>query len=277
MSPSSENSSGGNSVMSHIVSPGSAGLFDHGVALSGAAALIAEGNFGASPSIRKAEEMGSDFAREAGCAENASACLRALPVADILTHQGDYIVNQAIIDGAVLPMPYRKALELGEFNRIPFVIGSTLDEWRWAVGFGENATGHAMNDEDYLTGMNGYYGEEIAQKVMEAYPLDEYQSPSEAYSAATTASLFACPGFKIAELASKYVPVYMYEFADRTAPSYLEPTTIPLGAAHTYELAYIFEGFHGGAGLPTRAEPASGKAFGPDDRRCRRNLGARRD
>ena len=51
--------------------------------------------------------------------------------------------------------------------------------------------------------------------------------------------------------------VYTYEFAGRTAPSDLKPTTFPLGAAHRYELPYLFPGFHGGTiSLPVALTPA---------------------
>lgn len=58
---------------------------------------------------------------------------------------------------------------------------------------------------------------------------------------------------------SQTTPVYACDFADRTAPSYLKPTTFPLGAAHTYELPYLFQGFHGGtAGFPVALNPLQG-------------------
>ena len=57
--------------------------------------------------------------------------------------------------------------------------------------------------------------------------------------------------------ASQTTPVNAYEFADRTAPSDLKPTTFPLGAAHTYELPYLVPGFHGDTvGLPVALTPA---------------------
>jgi carboxylesterase type B len=49
---------------------------------------------------------------------------------------------------------------------------------------------------------------------------------------------------------AKYVPVYAYEFRDRTAPSYLPTVSYPMGAYHTAELLYLFPLFHGGLGTP---------------------------
>jgi para-nitrobenzyl esterase len=70
---------------------------------------------------------------------------------------------------------------------------------------------------------------------------------------------FACPGRALNRWASDKIPTYAYEFADRTAPSYLEPTTFAMGAAHTFELAYLFPGFHGGAGKPVELNPLQAK------------------
>ena len=58
-------------------------------------------------------------------------------------------------------------------------------------------------------------------------------------------------------VASQTTPVYTYDFADPTAPSYLKPTTFPHGTAHTYELPYLFLGYHGGTvSLPVALTPA---------------------
>jgi carboxylesterase type B len=76
--------------------------------------------------------------------------------------------------------------------------------------------------------------------------------PSNAFAAAITDRLLAYSTQVINQQATKILPAYAYEFADRTAPSYLKPTSFALGASHTYELPYIFPDFHGSAGIPVR-------------------------
>ena len=49
--------------------------------------------------------------------------------------------------------------------------------------------------------------------------------------------------------------VYAYEFSDRTAPSYVGPTTFPMLAAHTYELSYVFPGFRGVGNVQVELNP----------------------
>lgn len=87
---------------------------------------------------------------------------------------------------------------------------------------------------------------QLAPDVLREYPLHRYDNASEAFAAASTDSMFACTGLAMNRALADKMPVYTYEFADRTAPSYVEPTSFPLLAAHTSELAYVFPGFRGG-------------------------------
>ena len=252
-------SSGGTSVLSHIVSPASAGLFQHAISMTGGSVMIKYPNFASSPPIKNAEELGANFATAAGCTDQTAKCLRALPVSKILSTQTPFMVFQAIIDGNVLPMTYKEAFISGKVNTATLIAGNTLDEWRWLAGFLENGSGKAMSDADYLTMLAGTYGKELAAKVAEKYPLSEYQTPSEAFASAVTDSLNACSNRLVNRLLSDKMPTFAYEFADRTAPSYLKPTSFPLGAAHTFELSYIFPGFHGGGGIETKLNPLQEK------------------
>jgi para-nitrobenzyl esterase len=47
------------------------------------------------------------------------------------------------------------------------------------------------------------------------------------------------------------VPLYAYEFADRNAPWYFPATTFTHGAAHTIDIQFLFQDWHGGPlGIP---------------------------
>ena len=140
-----------------------------------------------------------------------------------------------------------------------------------------------MTAESYPATLEIFFGADLAARVREEYPVGNYDSPSEAYAAAATDYLFSCPALMVNRWASQATPVYAYEFADRTAPSYLKPTTFPLGAAHTYELPYLFLGFHGGTAVfPSRSThckrsfPTRWCATGPRPAR-RRSGGIGRD
>ncbi|WP_233852978.1 carboxylesterase/lipase family protein [Paraburkholderia sp. HD33-4] len=239
-------SSGGTSVLAQITSPWAQGKFQHAIVMSGAAEIIRHPYFGASRPVEYARNVGEKFADAAACKGQGAACLRKLPVEKILALQKDYIVNQTIIDGNFMPTHPGDALRTGKFNDVSIVNGTTRDEGTFFSALPENATGQAMSEERYQGTLKAFFGDKLASSVAKEYPSSNYETPSEAFAAVATDYLFSCPALQIDNWASKKTTVHAYEFADRTAPSYIPPTTFPLGAAHTSELAYVFEGFHGG-------------------------------
>jgi para-nitrobenzyl esterase len=246
-------SSGCTAVMSHLISPGAAGLFQHAVCMTGSSIIIKNPAFGAPRPIDYAENVGTKVAEALDCKDQSVECLRNVPVRKILAAQSRFMIEYqaGIIDGTTIPMPYGEAFKSGHVNHVTVVNGTTRDEWRWAVGFGENATGKAMLAAGYPAAVEGFYGKELAPKVLAEYSLQNYLSPSVAFSAAVTDYLFACTGRKVNQWLADQMPTYAYEFADRTAPSYLAPTSFDLGAAHTYELSYLFPHYHGARGVMT--------------------------
>ncbi len=85
-----------------------------------------------------------------------------------------------------------------------------------------------------------------ATKAKALYPLNGYATPQLALDAIGTDSL-ACAQRHTNQLLSSQVPLYMYEFDDRTAPSYFPkmPGFQPL-AYHTSDIQYVFPLWHGG-------------------------------
>lgn len=253
-------SSGGNSAMTQMLSPWGKGKFQHVIAMSGAAVILRDPAFGSPRPLDKAQAVGERFAQAAGCETGGAACLRALSTADILQVQKpEFMLNQGTIDGDFRPEHPADALKNGRFNRVTFINGTTLEEGNFFVGFPENESGKAMDAAGYTAAMEAMYGKALAAKVRAAFPPENYPSYGAAHADAVTSSLFACPAEQINRWTYDKTPTYAYEFADRTAPSYLQPTTDPQGAAHTAELGYLFRGFHGGAGRPTTLNPLQEK------------------
>ncbi|MFV3383254.1 carboxylesterase family protein [Pseudomonas sp. NY15354] len=110
-----------------------------------------------------------------------------------------------------------------------------------------------MDDAGYETAMQFYFGP-LADAVKQQYPVDSFPTPSDAMAAAVTDMLFACPSRAVRRWAADYTPTYAYGFSDCTALSYPKSTSFALGASHTFELAYLFPGFHGSAGIPVMLE-----------------------
>lgn len=257
-------SSGGHSVMAQIVSPAAKGLFHKAISQSGAATAIKFPPNGGTPEVpaigawRPLSEtlrLGTGFANAAGCTDQSMSCLRSLSVRQILDVQAPYTITAGIVDGRIIPLPFQDAITSGRFNHVPFINGTNLDEWRWSAASSEINNG-VMTAQGYVTAMQSFYGPALAARVMTEYPISAYSSPALAYGSATTDSLMACPQRKMNQLMSEKVPVYGFEFADRTAPSYLAPVSFDLGAAHTFEIQYLFPYFNGGSGTPRRLNDA---------------------
>lgn len=253
-------SAGGQSVLANMASPTARGLFHRGIAQSGAA--FGTWGSGLSKTLEDGEKFGRNFARAVGCEDQTAACLRSLTAREILSRGVDYTseANQLITDGTILPLAVPTALATGKFNRVPFMDGTTLDELRWIAGLTELTTGEPLTAAAYPDTIAATFGEEAAPQILKRYALRNYASPSLALAAASTDDAVSCPAHKVNQWVSRYVkPTYAFEFADRTAPSYMAPVSFPYGAAHTFEIQYLFPLYHGASGAMTPLNKAQSK------------------
>jgi len=236
-------SAGGIAVLYQLISPKSKGLFHRAIIESGSVF------WRKLPTLATAETAGMNFAASLGCTDQSAACLRNLSVQQILSI-GDQF-NTAVNDGYTLNMNYREAFETGRFNRVPILNGVNRDEYRWFTALSEVNSGHVVTADEYSERLEAVFGVEAAPSVERLYPLHKYGSPSEALSAAVGDGNFViCGSRNLNQAASKYVPVYGYEFTDRNSPQVFPPVSFPYGAAHTSEIQYIFRNYRG-----ARVEP----------------------
>jgi para-nitrobenzyl esterase len=238
-------SAGGFNVLANVASPTAKGLFHRGIVESGAYAIaFAQGT------LPQAEAIGMTFADAVGCSSQTADCLRSLSAEDIIAKAPQYTGNATIsVDGTILTQTIEAALRTGEFNRVPVINGSNHDEMRWFVAQTELATGHVTAASDYSNVVTATFGPVLGPLVLGEYPLSAYDSPSEALAAAEGSFYFNCSAERANRLLAPYVPTFAYEFADETAPSSSPPVSFPYGAAHTYEIQYLFLHYHGAAGI----------------------------
>lgn len=237
-------SAGGLATLFNIVSPGAAGLFHKAILQSGVSAS-------AQTPLPAAEKIGEDFANAMGCSDQTAACMRSKSVNEIIEKAGRFL-NSAVrsVDGTILPGQLQTLMAEGKFNKMPILMGNNLDEWTWFTSLTELASNKPMAAEDYEKTLIATFGAERAAKIAAAYPVASKPSPSETFSHALTSWGFVCPSRRIMRSAEKNgVPVYVYEFMDRNAPQYFPPVSYPYGAAHTLEIQYIFQDYHGAAGV----------------------------
>jgi para-nitrobenzyl esterase len=241
-------SAGGLSVLAHLVSPGSRGLFQHAIVQSGAFALQQH-------SLASAEAAGSAFADAVGCSQNTADCLRHASVSDLVKDYG--VAIPGYVDGAVLPESIGTALAGGRFARASVLNGINHDEERLfvdalgiAVSQGTDVLiPHrpidATNYEANIAAVLGVSNAEAAQIAGE-YPISAYtptdDSPADvAFSTLVSDANFACPALNVDQWTSRRGPTFAYQFNDDNAPFALAPPgQFPAVATHGSELQYLF-------------------------------------
>jgi para-nitrobenzyl esterase len=285
-------SAGGFSVLTHLASPASRGLFDK--------AIIQSGGYGVAGQLTQAEmETKSALALKtamagqdlgAACKDEVmtAACLRSLPDAlvrgKLMNAYGKEVGNLVpSVDGRVLPKTIQSIFAAGGNHRVPVMNGSNEDENRLFLALNElgaRFTAKPPNfdpaDRSFLMTPAAYVA---AAKAVERdqgvpatdlteryYPLSRFGEdpalqPSFAAAAAATDSTFSCNGINIsARIAAQKSPVWMYEFRDQTAVPIVGAfggryvLSLPQGAAHAFELPYLF-------GMASAAQDAQHKAL----------------
>jgi para-nitrobenzyl esterase len=270
-------SAGGFSVLTHLASSRSKGLFDK--------AIIQSGAYGVNDQLTKAQNEARGEAALAkaqmtaalaeACPSGVTAeCLRALPEpvvrGPLMAAYASAVANPIpSVDGKVLPRSIKEIFASGDDNRVPVVNGSNEDENLLFMAITELGRRTAANppkldpqDRSFLMSagvyvmgaraMSGQMGVPAADLTDSHYPLsrfgaDEALRPTLAMAAAGTDSTFSCNGLNVSRrIASRGAPVYMYEFRDQTALPIVGTiegryvVSFPQGAAHAAELPYLF-------------------------------------
>jgi para-nitrobenzyl esterase len=233
-------SAGGVSVLAHLVSESSRGLFQKAIVESGSFALTQR-------PLAAAEALGEQFASEVGCKQQAAECLRHVPV-DTLVKDFPPAAIPGVVDGQVLTESIGTALAAGRFARVPVLNGVNHDEERvFIVGKHLAVSGGrfvpvpaTVTDANYQAAITSTSGvsDARAAAIARQYPTAAFDSAPMAFSAVMTDANFACPAFRMDAWTSARVPTFAYEFDDDAAPPRYTP--IPV-ATHGSELPYLFD------------------------------------
>ncbi|WP_433891498.1 carboxylesterase/lipase family protein [Streptomyces sp. CA-111067] len=252
-------SAGGTSVCSHLVAPGSAGLFQKAILQS---AECTGRNWSPGPPTwfplprAEREQHGLDVAAQVGCSDprTAAACLRELSVPELLKWSDDGLGSGPSVGGGVLPVSPQQGFASGHFNRVPIIQGTTRDEHRLFTAAIEAATGQTTTDASYQEQIRTLFSPADAARVLARYPADGFTSPGEALSTVVTDWAWGCTTLGRDQALNRQVPTYAYEFDDQDAPwfSTLKKPNFPTGAFHGSELEYLFDDEQ----LPGPATPA---------------------
>jgi para-nitrobenzyl esterase len=246
-------SAGGLSVLAHLVSRDSRGLFQRAIVQSGAFALTQR-------SLADAEAFGEAFAATpgVGCQDQTAQCLRGVPVDDLVDNFPVAAIP-GVVDGKVLTESIGTALAGGRFARVPILNGINHDEeLLFVAGLGVAVSGgtfvgvpeRPVTAANYQTNIAAVLGVPPARAAAIAaeYPLAAYPLPLLAFTTLVSDANFACPALQVDRWTSPRVPTFAYQFNDDTAPHSLAPPGALPFATHSSELSYLF-------GLPNAPFP----------------------
>ncbi len=162
-------SAGGISVLYHLVSPGSAGLFQR--------AIIESSDDGATVPLAVGEQLYSGVVTSlCGQASDVAACLRDVPVQTFLDLEQGGVNGAPIIDGVVVPDLPTKLFASGMFNRVPVIAGTTGNEGTYFITLATNAAGRKLTEADYTNTIAADFGAN-AKAIEGKYPLSTLWFP----------------------------------------------------------------------------------------------------
>ncbi len=240
-------SAGASGVCMHVLAPEqTTGLFHKAIIQSG----------GCTHRLRHvdtvARSIGKRVGEVVGCTgEDAPACLRKTPVADLLaaakTVAGSDLLAFAPVYGTrAQPLQGDEALATGRFVRVPMIQGGNTQEQRLYVAY-ELLAGQLTTRDNFALRLAQTYGDQ-APRVAGTYPLDNGLSAAAQLGSIRSdfnpqVGLNHCIYLRTGQLAARYVRVYEYEFADPNPPDVVTNPGIQMGAVHSSELPYQFPGF----------------------------------
>ncbi|QZO01061.1 carboxylesterase family protein [Chenggangzhangella methanolivorans] len=219
-------SAGSSDTMANMTSPLSAGLFHRAILQSGV---------GSTTPLATAETNAKNMAVAAGCGsgvdEATAKCLRNLPAEAVFKLAGTQSANGPYIsglieDGTIIQRRFVDTLASGVFNKMPVMSGATIDEATFGLGItqyfrpGRTPFTEADYDAKIATYGAATFPADAQRRVKRLYPLSKYESPLLALDAIQSDTT-QCTQHNTNVLLSDQVPVYAYQFADRTAPTLL--------------------------------------------------------
>jgi para-nitrobenzyl esterase len=238
---------GAHGVCMHLLAPErTAGLFHRAIIQSGGCAYKLRHH------TEGAEKIGKRVAELVGCTgDDALKCLREKSVKELLdagqkAAASDLMGYTPTWGTQAVPHQSDMALATGQFVKVPMIHGGNHDELRLYIAY-ELIGGKLTTRDNFKKRVEETYGDQ-ADRVRERYPLLPDLSAASRLGTLWTDfhpnnGLNVCLFLRAAQLASRYVKVYQYEFADPHAPDVVENPGIQMGAVHSAELPYQFPRF----------------------------------
>src|SRR3954451_25367201 len=191
-------SAGGSSVCNQLASPSARKLFDRAIIVSGSCSMVAQD---------AADTTGQALLKAVGCESDTVNCLRSRTPQQLLAAQTGI---RPSVGSSAFPTDPAIAVPKGQINRVPVISGQVHDE-RTLFAFQDyDYKGTPVMPAQYETLIRSTWGAN-ADKVLAAYPVSAYPSPSAALAAVNTDSQ-AYTRRQVQTALAQYTPTYVYQF-----------------------------------------------------------------
>lgn len=236
-------SAGGMSVGSLLALPEARGLFHKAIPQSGAASSVL--------ALDRAARVAEYFLDILGLPANNIDALRSLTVEQILaahkelparTFSSDLRITmplQPVIDGKVLPRAPLDAINNGDADGIPILVGSTLEEWKLLAAADRGLPN--LDEAGLVRRCERIIPAKHVKGLIETYRKirsgrGQPTTPAELFMAIQTDRVFRLPAIRLAEAQRRHYPrVYNYLF------TWASPLLGGrLGACHALDIGFIF-------------------------------------
>ena len=244
-------SAGAISLCALMASPLAEGLFVKAIMQSGFCALAIANMLEPRGNAPPASEQGDRIVERTGCANDPDvlACMREASVSQLRQASvGDFGQAEAfnpVIDDHVLSTAPGLAIYQGETHAIPLLLGTNADEGTIFLGGASIRTASQFEDA-----VRRGFDDEVAERILELYPLEDYPSPRRALAAVIGDFFFICPTrFAAKESVRHGRDTWLYHFTHVTDFG----ANRDLGSFHGSELAFVF-GTLGAFLIPSQEE-----------------------
>jgi len=252
-------SAGALSVCSQLAMPRSRDLFQRAI-LQSSYCMSTAWNTPAA-----ARKQGEDFAKALGCSD--SACMRSKSASDVANalpvrralFGTEGVLWAPTVDGVEIPRSPGEVLVTGAGTNVPVVLGTNRDEGNLATYAWRLTFGHEITEQEATGLMQLYFTEAQVKAIKVEYPVASQPSVPVWASKVMTDGAYVCPTRRIARAyAAAGAPVYLYQFAHPWNP----PLFPNLGAAHSFELPFVFGTAQGGRDIGDEERPTSDAMVG---------------
>ncbi|MGC2632696.1 MAG: carboxylesterase family protein [Candidatus Cybelea sp.] len=203
--------------------------------------------------LDQSDLIGLKVARIVGCTDRASSlrCMRGKSVKALVDAAAEVAGSDVMtfapsVGTNAIPLQGAEAMSSGRFIKVPMINGGDQNELRLYVAYAAMAGKH-VTAANYAASLRAVYGANTPL-VLAEYPLAHFSSAPSALGSVMSDftpdnGLNNCIYLQTAKLASRFVPVFEFEFADANAPPVTANPGFEMGAVHSSELPYLFPHF----------------------------------